>query len=248
MFESQDGGRTWSLFSTVDYAPARAKWLNPEVSPPGHLGLIALVPHPEDGDQLLANVQGFGVFLSEDGGTSWAPRNDGLRADWPLDDPAWGYCVHKLVASPADPARLYEQTHCGVYRSSDRGANWQEITEGLPGDFGFAAAAHPYDRDSFYVIPVDPGHGRCTPGSLAVWRTQDAGETWRPLTRGLPQEGAFLGVLREGLSVDTLDTPGFYFGTSTGQVYGSADEGETWSELAAYLPGIASVEAVVLAG
>ncbi len=247
LFESRDGGRTWSLFSNVDFTPGRARWMNPEISPPGNLGVIGLLHHPDDESQLLANVQGNGVFLSEDGGTTWAARNNGLRADWPLEDPSWGYCVHKLVESPADPSRLYEQTHCGVYVSSDRGANWQEITEGLPSDFGFAAAAHPQDPDSFYVIPVDPGHGRCTPGQLAVWRTQDAGQTWRALRSGLPQEDAYLGVLREGLTTDMLDRPGFYFGTSTGQVYGSADEGETWSELAAYLPSISSMEAAVVA-
>ncbi|MGZ4386319.1 MAG: WD40/YVTN/BNR-like repeat-containing protein [Gaiellaceae bacterium] len=246
LFESRDGGLTWSYFSGLEDQAARETWMQPNASPPGNLGIIALIPHPDDPSELLANVQGYGVFRSEDGGSSWAPWNSGFRADWPQQDPAWGYCIHKIVTTSADTQRLFAQSHCGMFRSSDRGANWEEITQGLPGDFGFAAAAHPHDRDSDYFIPVDPGHARCTPGKLVVWRTEDAGDSWRPLTRGLPQEDAYLGILREGMSNDTLDEPGFYFGTSTGQVFASADEGESWSEIASHLPGIASVEAVVL--
>src|SRR5918998_1282904 len=122
------------------------------------------------------------VWHSADGGASWAPRNDGMRADWPLEDPSWGYCVHKAVFSPADADRMYTQTHVGVYRSRDAGASWTEITEGLPSEFGFPAAAHPHDRDGFYVIPVDAMQGRTAPeGQLAVWRTLDAGGTWQKL-------------------------------------------------------------------
>ena len=135
-----------------------------------------------------------------------------------------------------------------MHRSDDGGHSWTEITEGLPTEFGFAAAAHPHDRETFYVIPLDPGHGRCMPeGHAAVWRTRDAGSTWQQLDRGLPQRDAHLGVLREGLAIDSLDEPGLYFGTSTGQVFASADEGESWDEIASYLPAISSVEVAVLA-
>lgn len=246
VFQSADNGATWSLFTTLDDQPARQRWLQPDVSPPGHLGVIATMPDSRDPRQLFVNVQGFGLFHSADGGVTWTPRNDGMRADWPLEDPAWGYCVHKAVVSPADGDRMYAQTHVGVYRSSDAGASWTEITEGLPSEFGFPAAAHPHDRDGFYVIPVDRGHGRTVPdGQLAVWRTLDAGQTWQPLTDGLPGPHAHLGVLREGLSTDNLHPVGIYFGTSTGQVFASIDEGASWSQLADYLPPITSVEAVV---
>jgi photosystem II stability/assembly factor-like uncharacterized protein len=155
--------------------------------------------------------------------------------------------VHKLVMSPVDNERLYQQNHVGVHRSDDAGLQWVEITEGLPSEFGFAAAAHPHDRDTFYVIPLDGGHGRVMPdGAAAVWRTRDAGETWQRLDEGLPQRDAHLGVLREGLATDTYDAPGLYFGTSTGQVFASVDEGESWSEIASYLPAIASVEVAVV--
>jgi hypothetical protein len=152
------------------------------------------------------------------------------------------------VMSPVDNERLYQQNHVGMHRSDDAGNSWVEITDGLPTEFGFAAAAHPHDRDTFYVIPLDPGHGRIMPeGRAAVWRTRDAGSSWQRLDRGLPQRDAHLGVLREGLAVDSLDVPGFYFGTSTGQVFASADEGDSWNEIASYLPAISSVEVAVIA-
>jgi photosystem II stability/assembly factor-like uncharacterized protein len=146
-----------------------------------------------------------------------------------------------------DKTRLYQQNHVGVHRSDDTGLSWTEITEGLPSEFGFAAVAHPHDRDGFYVIPLDAGHGRVMPeGRAAVWRTQDAGNSWQRLDRGLPGRDAHLGVLREGLATDGLDDPGIYFGTSTGQVFASADAGDSWTEIAGYLPGVASVEVAVV--
>src|SRR4029078_2860686 len=151
------------------------------------------------------------------------------------------------VRSSADPSRMYQQNHVGMHRSDDAGKSWTEITDGLPTELGFAAAAHPHglrtefgfaaaappqDRDTFYVIPLDPGHGRTMPeGKAAVWRTRDAGGSWQRLDNGLPQSDAYLGVLRGAMTADTYDSPGFYFGTSTGQVFASADEGDSWSEI-----------------
>jgi photosystem II stability/assembly factor-like uncharacterized protein len=247
VFESRDGGATWSLLSTLDGQPGRDDWNDPSKQPPGHLGVPAILPHPEDASRFWAIVQGYGIFETTDDGASWTPRNRGLRADWPLEDPEVGYCVHKLVMSPVDSERLYQQNHVGMHRSDDAGRSWVEITEGLPTEFGFAAAAHPHDRDGFYVIPLDPGHGRCMPdGQAAVWRTRDAGTTWERLDRGLPQRDAYLGVLREGLAIDTHEVPGLYFGTSTGQLFASVDEGESWNELASYFPSITSVEVAIV--
>jgi photosystem II stability/assembly factor-like uncharacterized protein len=247
IFQSRDRGSTWSLLSTLPDQPGRPDWNDPSQQPPGHLGLPGLLTHPDEPEHFWAVVQGIGIFETTDDGASWTPRNRGLRADWPREHDEIGFCVHKLVMSPADRNRMYQQNHCGMHRSDDGGHSWVEITDGLPTEFGFAAAAHPHDRDSFYVIPLDPGHGRFMPdGSVAVWRTSDAGATWRRLDNGLPQRDAYLGVLREGMAIDTRDQPGLYFGTSTGQVFASADEGESWSEIASYLPGIASVEVAVV--
>jgi photosystem II stability/assembly factor-like uncharacterized protein len=248
LFESRDGGQTWKLVSTLDGQPGRDSWNDPAKQPPGHLGLSAILPHPDDASRLWAIVQGYGIFETTDDCGSWTPRNRGLRADWPLENPEVGYCVHKLVLSP-DRQRMYQQNHVGMHRSDDGGQSWTEISEGLPTEFGFAAAAHPHDRDTFYVIPLDPGHARCMPeGRAAVWRTRDAGSSWQRLDQGLPQRDAHLGVLREGMAIDAHDQPGLYFGTSTGQLFASADEGESWSEIASYLPPIASVEVAVLDG
>jgi photosystem II stability/assembly factor-like uncharacterized protein len=247
IFESRDGGQTWSLYSEIEGVPTREGWDGRDTRPPGDLGVPATIPDPDDAAHLWAVVQGIGIFETADDGKTWTPRNDGLRADWPLEDPSVGFCVHKLVRSPADLQRFYQQNHVGVHRSDDAGRSWTEVTEGLPTEFGFACAAHPHDRDTFYVIPLDPGHGRTMPdGQAAVWRTRDAGESWQRLDSGLPQRDAHVGVLREGMAMDSYDAPGVYFGTSTGQLFASVDEGDTWTEVASYLPGITSVEVAVV--
>jgi photosystem II stability/assembly factor-like uncharacterized protein len=247
VFESRDGGSTWSLLSTLDGQPGRQAWNDPKQQPPGHLGLSAIVPHLDEASHFWAIVQGYGLFETTDDGASWTPRNKGLRADWPLEHgPDVGFCVHRF-APASDFTRMYQQNHCGMHRSDDGGHSWTEITEGLPSDFGFAAAVHPHDRDTFYVIPVDPGHARTMhDGKASVWRTHDAGSSWQRLHEGLPQHDAYLGVLREGMTNDRLDSPGFYVGTSTGQVFASTDEGDSWSEIASYLPAISSVEVAVI--
>ena len=247
IFESRDAGATWKLLSTLDGHPAHTDWNDPEKQPPGHLGISAITPHPDEAEHFWAIVQGYSLFETTDDGATWTARNNGLRADWPREYDDIGFCVHKFVIAPTDLSRMYQQNHCGMHRSDDGGQSWTEITEGLPSDFGFAAAVHPQDRDTFYVIPVDPGHARTMhDGKAAVWRTRDAGSSWERLHEGLPQEDAYLGVLREGMTNDSLDSPGFYFGTSTGQVFASVDEGDSWSEVTGYLPAISSVEAAVI--
>ncbi|HVS86537.1 MAG TPA: hypothetical protein VHD91_12990 [Gaiellaceae bacterium] len=246
IFESRDNGETWSLLSTLSGQHGSESWDDPANQPPGHLGISNLLPDRDDPAHFWAVVQGIGAYETTDGGASWTPRNKGLRRDWPADYEDVGFCVHKLVRS-SDPQRMYQQNHVGMHRSDDMGQSWTEITEGLPSEFGFAAAVHPHDRDTFYVVPLDPGHGRVMPdGKATVWRTNDAGSSWTALRKGLPQENAHLGVLRQGMAIDGHDQPGLYFGTSTGQVFASNDEGESWQQIADYLPAISSVEVAML--
>jgi photosystem II stability/assembly factor-like uncharacterized protein len=246
IFQSTDGGETFSLLTTLSGQPGSEVWDDPANQPPGHLGISGLIDDPDDGSRFWAIVQGIGLFETGDGGTSWTPRNRGLRADWPREHEEVGFCVHKMVRSPVDGDRMYQQNHVGMHRSDDGGLSWTEITEGLPTEFGFAAATHPHDRDTFFVVPLDPGHGRTMPdGQAAVWRTNDGGSSWARIGNGLPQQDAHLGVLRQGMTNDAYDDPGFYFGTSTGQVFASADGGDSWNEIASYLPAISSVSVAV---
>ena len=248
IFESKDDGDNWSLLTALEGEPGSSRWNDPENQPPGHLGISALTDDAGDPNHSWAIVQGVGLFETNDGMKTWTPRNEGLRRDWPAPpEPEVGFCVHRMVRSPVDPNRMYQQNHVGMHRSDDGGQSWTEITEGLPSEFGFAAATHPHDKETFFVIPLDPLHARTMPeGKAAVWRTQDAGSSWQKLTKGLPQDHAHLGVLRAAMSIDNQETPGLYFGTSTGQVFASADTGESWTEVADHLPAIWSVEVATI--
>ena len=245
LFRSDDGGTTWSHVSGLRDHPSRPGWS------PGAGGLIChtIVPHPTDPERMWVAISAVGTFATEDGGTTWEARNRGVVACFQPDPhPETGQCVHKLVMAAGEPDSFYQQNHCGVYRSTDAGRSWEDISAGLVSEFGFVMGAHPRDPATGWVIPLThPEEGRLSPGgALAVWRTSDRGDTWQRHGDGLPQKDAFVGVLREALAVDRNDPAGVYFGTSTGQLYGSADEGVTWSLVADHLPPIWGVEAVVL--
>ena len=191
IFESRDGGATWSLLSTLDGQPGRDDWNEPSNQPPGHLGHAGAPPPPRRRRPVLGVVQGFGIFETTDDGAIVDTAQRGTARRLAARAPRGRLLRPQARDGARDHDRLYQQNHCGMHRSDDGGRSWVEITEGLPTDFGFAAAAHPHDRDSFYVIPLDPGHGRCMPeGSAAVWRTSDAGSTWQRLDNGLPQRDA----------------------------------------------------------
>ena len=245
LFRSDDDGATWSHVSGLRDHPSRPGWQ------PGAGGLIChtIVPHPTDTTRMWVAISAVGTFATEDDGATWEARNRGVAAVGGPDlYPETGQCVHKLVMAAGDPDRFYQQNHSGVYRSADAGLNWEDISEGLPSEFGFVMAAHPRDANTGWVIPMThPEEGRLAPdGALAVWRTSDRGDSWERHGDGLPQENAFVGVLREALAVDRLDPVGVFFGTSTGQLYGSNDEGRTWNVVAANLPPIWSVETLVV--
>ena len=245
LFRSADAGRTWSHVEGLTQHPSRPEWQ------PGAGGLIlhTIVPHPSDARRMWVGISSVGVFETQDGGASWSTRNAGVRAEFNPGNryPDFGQCVHKLVLAD-DDERLYQQNHCGVYRTTDGGVQWEEITGTLPSDFGFVMTVHPRDPLTAWIIPLtDPMHGRLMiDGAAAVWRTHDGGDTWIRSGEGLPQEDAFVGVLREAMAVDRHESVGVYFGTSTGQLYGSSDEGRTWARIGDNLPPIWSVETLVL--
>jgi hypothetical protein len=247
LFSSEDNGRSWQHIAGLRDHPSRPHWN------PGGAGLIlhSLVPHPRDARQIWVGISAAGVFHTEDGGATWQPRNRGTRADFlPPEQryPDYGQCVHCLVMAPGARLRLYQQNHCGMYRSDDGGVQWESIEAGLPSSFGFPAAVHPRDPATLYFIPLNGAEaGRYVPdGRAAVWRTRDGGDTWAPLREGLPQQNAFFGVLRQAMATDPLDPVGVYFGTNTGALFASADEGERWTCIAQHLPTISSIETLVI--
>ena len=246
LFRSADGGQSWQHVGGLQDHPSRPHWH------PGGGGLIlhSLVLHPGDAARIWVGISAAGVFYSADGGATWEARNRGTRADFLPEGqryPEHGQCVHCLVMAPGLPERLYQQNHCGMYRSDDGGRHWQSIEAGLPSSFGFPAAAHPRDPATLFLLPLNGDTaGRFVPeGRAAVWRTRDAGAVWQALRHGLPQENAYFGVLRQAMATDRLDPAGVYFGTGGGTLYASADEGESWACVAQHLPAIHSVETLV---
>ncbi len=245
LFRSDDGGKSWQHVAGLQKHPTRPQWHG------GGAGLIlhSMAFHPDDDDQMWVGMSAVGVFHTADGGETWQPRNGGTRADFMPEDqryPEFGQCVHHLTRSPAS-LRLYQQNHCGMYRSDDGGVTWQSIEAGLPSTFGFPAAPHPRDPETLYLLPLVSDQKRVPPeGKAAVWRTRDGGGTWEDLRKGLPQENAYFSVLRQAMATDRLDPAGVYFGTSTGSLFVSADEGDSWQEVAEHLPTVLSVETLVL--
>jgi hypothetical protein len=246
LFRSDDGGRNFALVRSLWDHPHRPRW-NPGG---GGLCLHTVLVHPEDPQRLLIAVSAAGVYRSDDGGANWRAANAGIVAAFlpgtPI--PEFGQCVHKVARDATDPQRLYLQHHDGIYRSDDGGDVWTAMTSIGGVDFGFPVVAHPTRPDTAYLLPLQGAEYRCTPnGRCIVWRTDDAGATWRPLTDGLPQHHAHLTVLRDGFTTDGDDPAGLYFGTRSGEVYGSTDDGASWRLLASHLPAVLSVRAAPVA-
>jgi photosystem II stability/assembly factor-like uncharacterized protein len=246
LFESRDGGASWAPNKGLLNHEHQPKWQ------PGGGGLClhTIVLDPDNPRRMLVAMSTGGVYRSDDGGKSWRARNAGVRAQFMPEEhryPEFGQCVHKVVHHPSRPGRLFLQNHWGLYRSDDWGDSWQDIANGVPSDFGFAMQMHPHDPETVYIVPIEADMFRATPeAKLRVYRTRNAGASWEPLTRGLPQHGAYENVLRDALAADSFDSAGIYFGTRSGKLYGSRDEGATWSEIADALPPIVCVKTGML--
>ena len=244
LFRSDDAGASWSPVQGLLDHPHRPRW------EPGGGGLClhTIVLDPAEPRRMGVAISTGGFYRTDDGGASWAARNHGVRAEFlPDRHPEFGQCVHKVVNHPARPERLFLQNHWGLYRSDDWGDSWTDVANGVPSDFGFAMEMHPHDPDTVYVVPLESDQFRVVPEArLRVYRTRDAGASWEPLGDGLPQEDAYETVLRDALATDGADPAGLYFGTRTGKLYGSADEGASWREIEGALPPIVCVKAAVV--
>ena len=244
LFVSDDGGDTFAPVEGLLRHPHREKW----TPGAGGMCLHTVLPDPTSPDRVLVAMSTGGVYRTDDGGSTWRARNEGVRAEFLADKhPEFGQCVHKVAHHPSCPERLYLQNHWGLYRSDYWGDRWYDIANGVPSDFGFAMAVHPHDPDTVYIVPLESDGFRCTPGaSLRVYRTRDGGGSWHPLTSGLPQEGAFETVLRDGMCTDEWARAGVYFGTRSGKVYASADDGDHWALVRDGLPPVVCVRAGVV--
>jgi hypothetical protein len=240
LFRSGDGGKTWEPNQALLTHPTRDKWQ------PGAGGLCchSIQLDPSDPQRMYIGISAVGTWRTDDGGETWVPKNKNVAADFSPDKyPEFGQCVHKLLLHPGKPGRLWQQNHCGVYRTDDGMETWERLDgNGLPSDFGFPLMLDPNDPDVAYVIPQVGAENRVTcDGRLGVYRTRDAGASWELASAGLP-EHAWASIYRESSAFDALDPVGLYFGTHQGTVYASANGGDEWLEAASELPPVLSVE------
>ena len=247
LFRSEDDGRTWAEVKGLSKHPTRKTW----TPGAGGLCLHSIQIDPREPKRMFVGISSAGVFRTDDGGKNWKPVNQGITSfeGKVLKKGAVGTCVHKVLVHPGRRGRLYQQNHVGVYRTDDHGDAWTRIDAGLPYEFGFGLALDPKNPDTCFVTPLEPQEGtyRATAGKFRVYRFRGNGSpAWDELGNGLPSEGAYLSVLREGMGSDGLDPCGVYVGTGSGQVFYSTDRGDSWRSAAAHLPPILSVSAAVV--
>lgn len=242
LFSSEDGGENWSQVESLTSQPSRPQWY------PGFGGLCAhhLLSDPKNPDRLWVAISAVGVFRSDDGGASWQGANEGVPCI--IQDEQHceiGYCVHALQQHPEDANTIFRQDHRGMFKSTDGGEQWREIQEGLPSNFGFPLVMDQRTR-ALYCCPLESDEYRFpVDGALRVYRSTDEGESWEPMTEGLPQSNAYVNVLRCAMACDSLPEGGVYMGTTAGQLYVSTDGGARWRDLGLSLPRILSVEVYV---
>jgi len=255
LFRSSDGGNSWDMVPGISNHEHARQWQ------PGNGGLC-MHTILQDGNRVHLGISTGGHYSSDDGGVTFSASNQGVGAGFVPDPfPEFGQCVHKIAGHKDAPGRLYMQNHggwadwdgpggprpdIGVLRSDDHGKSWRSIAKGLPSDFGFPIVVHPHDPDTVYVLPLEPATRTCPGGAPAVWRSENGGDSWKRLIRGLPKQESFFTVLRDAMDVDELKSPALYFGTTTGQLWMGRDGGEDWECVFESLPPIHCVKVAVV--
>jgi photosystem II stability/assembly factor-like uncharacterized protein len=244
IFKTTDGGQTWGELPGLRTQKSAPGW----APGAGGLCLHTILIDPSNHDRMFAAISSAGVFRTDDAGKTWRPTNKGLHSTYiPDPDAEVGHCVHRIAMHPSRPNVLFMQKHWDVNRSDDGGESWHEVSGNLPSDFGFVIDVHANEPETIYVIPIqsDSLH-YVAEGKLRVYRSRTGGNEWEALTKGLPQKDCYVNVLRDSMAVDALDPCGVYFGTSGGQVYASANAGDSWDPIVRDLPPVVSVEVQTL--
>jgi len=241
LFRSTDGGKSWTELAGLRTHSTGSQW----APGAGGLCLHTIILDRRDPKRIVTAISAAGAFRSDDGGQTWKTITKGLHSDFlPNPDAEVGHCVHHVAMHPANPNVLFMQKHWDVMRSDDGGESWHEVSGNLPSDFGFVIDVHAHEPETLFVVPIKSDSEHYPPdGKLRVYRSRNGGNEWKALTKGLPQKDCYVNVLRDAMSVDTLDPCGIYFGTTGGQVYASVDSGDSWEPIVSNLPKVMSVEA-----
>jgi photosystem II stability/assembly factor-like uncharacterized protein len=244
IFRSTDGGKSWQELPGLRGHGTGQSW-QPGA---GGMCLHTIIVDPSDPDRVFVAISAAGVFRTDDSGETWCPKNRGLRSGAiPDEDAEVGHCVHRLAMHPSRPNVLYMQKHWDIMRTDNAGESWEEVSGNLPTDFGFVIDVHAHEPETIYVVPIKSDSEHFPPdGKLRVYRSRTGGNEWEALTNGLPQRDCYVNVLRDAMAVDSMDDCGVYFGTTGGQVYASANAGNSWVPLVRDLPAVLSVEVQTL--
>jgi photosystem II stability/assembly factor-like uncharacterized protein len=245
LFLSADGGKNWKELPGLRGHESGAGW-QPGA---GGMCLHTIILDPSNPNRIYIAISAAGAFRTDDGGKAWRPINKGLYSQYiPNPTAEVGHCVHHVAMNPSRPGVLFMQKHWDVMRSDNAGDSWKEVSGNLPTDFGFVIDVHAHEPETIYVVPIKSDGEHFPPdGKLRVYRSKSGGNEWEALTKGLPQKDCYVNVLRDAMAVDSLDKCGVYFGTTGGQVYGSADAGDSWTPIVEHLPAVLSVEVQTLA-
>ena len=244
LFQTTDGGKSWQELSGLRRHGSGSQWC------PGAGGMClhTILCDPSNPSRIFIAISSAGAFRTDDGGATWIPINRGLRSEHIPDPTAEvGHCVHRIAMHPTRPNVVFMQKHWDVMRSDNGGDSWHEVSGNLPTDFGFTIDVHAHEPETIYVVPIKSDSEHYPPeGKLRVYRSRTGGNDWEPLSHGLPQRDCYVNVLRDAMAIDTLDSCGVYFGTTGGQVYASANSGDSWQAIVRDLPPVVSIEVQTL--